>query len=103
MCPCRPFNDRGFVYLLIFARYLVVVFLRDIWVLRDPTFSADEKKKSRKRLGRGTLNLCAKIQGLTLKNGGGIWPFVWINAKITGWHLNYLVLVYIRFWALKLT
>ena len=30
------------------------------------------KNTIRKRLGRGTLNTCAKLQGLSLKNGVGI-------------------------------
>ena len=52
----------GFVFLGIFGSY------------RDPTFSViGEKTKTknpiRKRLGKGTLNTCAKFQGLTLKNG----------------------------------
>ena len=78
----------------------VFVFFGDIWVLRDPKFSAKEtinkKKKSiRQRLGKGTLNTCAKFQGPTLKNGVDIWTFVRLSAKITAWHHNYLVLVYI--------
>ena len=28
---------------------------------------------------------------------------MWLSTKITGWQCNYLVLVYIRFWALNLT
>ena len=36
-------------------------------VFRDPTFSAKKYEKNvRKRLGRGTLNTCAKFQGLLL-------------------------------------
>ena len=58
------------------------------------------KTNIRKRLRRGTLNTCAKIQGLTLTNGVDIWTFVRVSAKITSWHCNYLVLVCIRFWAL---
>ena len=44
-----------------------------------------------------------KFQGLTLKNGVDVWTFVRLSAKITAWHRNYLVLVYIRFWVLNLT
>ena len=81
-----------------------VVFLGDIWVLRDPTSPAKKKKEKRRtRLGKGTLNTCAKFQGLTLKNGMDIWTFVRLSAKITAWHRNYLVLVYIRFGALNST
>ena len=80
----------------------VFVCFWDIWVLRDPIFSA-EKKQNRKRLGRSTLNTCAKFQGLALKNGVDISTFVRLSAKTTAWHRNYLVLVYIRFWALNLT
>ena len=54
-----------------------------------------KKKSIRQRLGKGTLNTCAKFQGPTLKNGVDIWTFVRLSAKITAWHHNYLVLVYI--------
>ena len=74
------------------------VFFWDIWVLRDPTISA-KKKHTHERLGRGKLNSCAQFQGLTVKNGVDIWTFVRLSAKTTAWHRNYLVLVYIRFWA----
>ena len=51
-----------------------------------------QQQNIRIRLGKGTLNTCAKIQGLTLKNG--VRTFVWLGAKITAWHCNYVVLVY---------
>ena len=41
------------------------------------------------------------VIGPTLKNGVDIWTFVRLSAKITAWHCNYLVLVYIRYWALN--
>ena len=47
--------------------------------------------------------MCAEFQGLTLKNGEDIWTLVRFSAKITAWHCNYLVFVYIRFRALNLT
>ena len=40
--------------------------------LQNPKYLAkkkEEKKPIRKRFGRGTLNTCAKIQGVSLKNG----------------------------------
>ena len=52
------------------------------------------------KLAKGILHTC-KISGLILKNGVDIWTFV--SAKITGWHRNYLILVYIWFRALNLT
>ena len=82
MCPCRAFNECFF--LCVFVRYLV--FFCDIWVLRDTTFSAKkqktEKKLIRKRLGKGTLNMCAKCQGLTLENGVDIWTFLRLRAVL---------------------
>ena len=54
------------------------VFWGDIGVLRNPTFSAKKNKTEkliRNRLGRGTLNTCAKFQGLTLNNGVDILEF----------------------------
>ena len=66
-----------------FARYLGLKYFYIvglIWVLRDPTFPAKNKTKQkqniRKRLGRGTLNACAKFQGPFLQNGVDIWTFV---------------------------
>ena len=44
-------------------------------------------------LGKGTSHTC-KFQGLTLKAGVDIWPFVWLSEKITAWHCNYLVSIY---------
>ena len=57
----------------------------------------EKKKNIRRRLDKGTWNTCAKIQGLPPKNRVDIWTFVRLSAKITAWHRNYLVLVYIRF------
>ena len=50
------------------------------------------KKKSRRRLGRDTLNTCAECQGLPFKNGVDFWTFVRQSAKMTAWHRNYLFL-----------
>ena len=83
------------------------VFFWDIWGLKRPHIFGEKKKNkkksTRKRLGKGTLNTCAKFQGLTLKNDVGIWTVVRLSAKITAWHRIHLILVYIRFWALNLT
>ena len=66
-----------FLFPFFFARYLGFCISWDILVLRDPRFAAEKKTKHiPKRLGRGTLNTCAKIQGLSLKNGVDIWSFV---------------------------
>ena len=64
MCPCRAFYEWGFF--LFFSRDIgVLVFVWDVWVLRDPRFPAKKKKEKKgERLGRGTLNTCAKFQGL---------------------------------------
>ena len=83
---------------------LVFVFFVGYLGLKRPHIFGEKtaKKHIRRSLGKGTLNTCAKLQGLTLKNGVDIWPFVRLRAKITAWHCN-LVLEYIRFWALHLT
>ena len=81
----------------------VFVCFGDVWVLRDPTFSAIKKKKKHwEKARQGHIEHVYKISG-SLKNGVDIWTFVQLRAKITAWHRNYLVLVYIRFWALILT
>ena len=74
MCPCRAFYDS---FLFTPASYLGFYTFWDIWVLMDPTFPAKNKTKNIcKRLGRGTLNTCAKIQGLCLKNDVDIWTLM---------------------------
>ena len=108
MCPCRALtNVFSFGFLFLFVSYFgVLYFFWDVWVLRDPTFSAKKINKNnnlRERLGKVILNTCAKFQGLTLKIGVDIWTFVRLSAKITAWHRNYLILVFIRFLALNLT
>ena len=44
---------------------------------QKPKYLAEKKRKKKKpireRLGRGTLNTCAKFQGLSLQNGVDIW------------------------------
>ena len=86
--------------------FFFLYFLWDFWVLRDPTFSSKKNNKNKnpvvKGSAGGTLNTCAKFQGLALENGVDIWTFVRLSAKMTACHRNYLVLVYIRFWALNL-
>ena len=97
----------GFVCFCSFVRYLGFCIFGGYLCLKRPHIFGEKKQEKnvyiRKRLGKGTLNTCAKFQGLTLKNGVDIWTFVRLSAKITAWHRNYLVLVYIRFWALNLT
>ena len=99
MCPCRVFNEWGFLVLVFFARYLG---------LKGSHISSGKKQKTkapiRKRLDRGTSNTCAKIQDLiSQKRRGQQLDFCAVNAKVTAWRRNYLILVYARFWALKLT
>ena len=78
--------------------------VRDIWVLRDPTYPAEIMGgKNRQRLDRGTLNTCAKFQGLSLKNGVDIWTLVRLSAKIAPSRRNYLYLLYTRCWAINMT
>ena len=107
MCPCWAFCEWGFSF--FFSQIFVFSCFWDVWVLRDPRFPAKKKNKKpekpiRKKLGRDTLNTCAKFQGLSLKNGVDTLTFVLYSAKITAWRRNfYLVLVYIRFRALNLT
>ena len=48
-----------------------------------------QEKNIRKRLGRGTLNTCAKCQGLSLKNGVDIG--LWRNLGFYAWSSLYLV------------
>ena len=102
MCPCRAFDEVFFLDFFFPSDIWVFVFFGGYLGLKKPHIFGEEKQKPiRKRLGKGTLNTCAKFQGLTLKKAVDIWTFVRLRAKITAWHRNYLVLVYIRFWAIK--
>ena len=94
MCPCRAFNECFFLCFFYSSDIWGFVFFEDIWGLRQPIFSSEKKTNIRKRLGKGTFNTRAEVQGLTLKNGVDIWTFVRVSAKIMAWHCNYLVLVY---------
>ena len=89
---CRAFYECFCFCFCFFRQTFGCSYFGDIWVLRDPTFPA-KKNKNPKRLGRGTLNTCAKIQGLSLKNGVDIWNFVRLSAKSTAWHRDCMVLV----------
>ena len=94
--------------LFFFSRHIYIYIGEgDIWILRDPTFSANKTKTKTKyigeRLGRGTLITCPNINGLTLTKAVGIRTFVRLSVKITARHRIYLGLVYIRLWAVKLT
>ena len=95
-------------FLLFFPNIRVFVFLGCLGLKGSQISSKKKNKKPekpiRKKLGRDTLNTCAKFQGLSLKNGVDTLTFVLYSAKITAWRRNfYLVLVYIRFRALNLT
>ena len=68
MCPCRSFY--------------VFFFSLEMWDPLRPKYPKKYKKRKnlagkkniRKRLGRGTLNTCAKFQGIIYKKGCGLWP-----------------------------
>ena len=70
--------------------------LRPKYPKKYKTQISGEKKKKikipiRKRLGRGTLNTCAKFQGLSLKNGVDIG--LWRNLGFYAWTSLYVLLV----------
>ena len=109
MCPRRAIKIFFLLFCFFFFSRQIYIYIGegDIWILRDTTFSANKTKtKTRyicERLGRGTLNTCPNINGLTLTKAVGIRTFVRLSAKITARHRIYLGLVYIRLWAVKLT
>ena len=103
MCPCRALNV-FFVFFCFPPDFWVLYFWRCLGLKEPHIFGEEKKKKSiRERLGRGTVNTCAKFRALTRKNGVDILTFVRLSAKITACHRNNLVLEFIRFWALILT
>ena len=74
MCPCRAFHEWVFVLFFFPPDIWVFVFF---WIFGSegiPHFQ--QNILISKRLGRGTLNTCAKFQGLSLKNGVDIWTVV---------------------------
>ena len=107
VCPCRSLTNGAFSFVCFFRQIFFVLFFWGYLGRKRPYIFGEKKKEKenpiRKRLGKGILNTRAKCQGLTPKNGVDISTFVRLSAKTTAWHRNYLVLVYIRFWALNLT
>ena len=59
----------------LLSTFFFVNFFGIILGLKESHISG-EKKNIRKGLGRGTLNTCAKLEGLSLQNGVDIWAFV---------------------------
>ena len=72
-----------------------------IWVLRDPTFPAKKTKKRSLKARQGHIKHVCKISASISQNDVDVWTFVRYSAKITVWHRNYLILVYIRSWGAK--
>ena len=95
MCPCRAF-DECFSF-LFFARYLIFCIFWKYLGLKGPHIYGRKRKKKTFAKGSSAINACAKLQGLALKNGVGIWTFVRLSAKIPAWFRNYMALGYIRF------
>ena len=68
-----------YIYIYISARYLgFCVFWGYLGLIQPQNFRRKKTPTNpiRKRLGRGTLNTYAKLQGQTLKNGVDIGTFV---------------------------
>ena len=99
MFPCQIVNEYIFVS---FPRH-IFGFCTFWGVLRDPTFPA-KKTNTRKGLGRSTLNTCEKVQGLFQKMV--LTTVVFLcgkREKMTASPGIYLVSVWIRFWAFKVS
>ena len=66
---CRAFNEWIF-FVFFFVRYLgFCIVCGYLGLNATPNFRRKKGETIRKRLCRGTLNMCAKFQGLSLKNG----------------------------------
>ena len=79
MCPCRAFYVVFFVSCCFRQIFWVFIFFLDIRVLVDLTFPAKKKKKNRKKLGRGTLNMCANFRIYLSKTA---WTFKLLCGKV---------------------
>ena len=71
MRPCKLVDGAS---AFVFARYLVVCFVLDIWALRDPKIIVEKLEQNKKHTVRlrGDMNLhntSAKFQDLSPKNG----------------------------------
>ena len=79
MCPCRDLND------FFFPPDIRVLVFWGGYLLRDPIFSPEKKKKNiRKRFGRGTLYTCAKISGSNFQKRRGHLEFCAVKCKNHG-------------------
>ena len=90
MCPSRAFFEWVFFCLVLFFAENVGSLKTQISPkkCKKPKYlNINITKKNRWRLGRGTLNTCAKFQGLTLKNGVDNWRL----KEVGGLCLNQLV------------
>ena len=101
--PLPSLLRKGFLLFLFFRHIWVLYFLGYLGLKEIPHFQRKKKKKNiREKLGSATLNTC-KISGSISQQRRGHLDFCAVKCKITAWHRNYLVLVYIRFRALNLT
>ena len=71
-----PPAERLTNFSFFWARYLCFCIFYDIWVMRDPTFPAEEKKKFANGSAAAYKIPVAKFQGISLKDGVDIWTFV---------------------------
>ena len=73
---------------MFFVRYLAFVFFWEYLGLKRPHIFGEKRKRKQKtirnRLGKGTLDACAKFQGLTLKNGVENWDYCAVECKKQG-------------------
>ena len=73
-----------FVFVFFRQIFGFLFFMGCLGLKGTPHFRRKNKKPKNpisQRLGRVTLNTCAKIQGLTLKNGVDIWTLVRLSEK----------------------
>ena len=97
--PAERFTNVLFLFFCFLSRYLNFVFGGILGSQGIPHFQ--QNTHTRNMLGMGTLKTRAELQALSLKNTLDILTFVRECANITAWHRNYLILMYLRFWALS--
>ena len=94
MCPCRAFYERGFYFCFFSAGNVGSLKTQLFQQIQTPQTSGENKQL--KRLGRGTLNTCAKLQGLSLKNGVDVG--LWRKLGCYAWTSLYLRIRLVYLW-----
>ena len=104
--PCRAFYEWVFCFFVFFARYLGFRIFWDIWVVRDPAFPVQKKKRKETHFSKarqGRIKHMSKISESISQKRRGHLDFCAVKCKNHGLASWLLGSECVRFWALNLT